>query len=264
MLSFCSGALFPLRTSSEDEVVLGHWPESFFLPGCGCLVTNVSIYVFDSSSGSELFRQPLSSITLGAPANAVGMTLDNGVARLFVAIPGAIKSSSSSDCTGGFNGGLYGGSFPFANVREWGLSHSFAVDKTSVSFLATGTYAYASSAGVDAITFLPPKIAGANVSFVNVGYGMPISTSSLLTSAFAYQLTAAHGEMGVLQLLDANGQIAFRYLPNVAAMSTYPSALSHAYGGALLLLNPTASTPSGTALYYNYPDHGSKPMQQVI
>lgn len=53
------GAVLPLPRVSPDERVLGHWPESSFLPGCGLVVTNKNLFTFSSVDNSLLLQAPL-------------------------------------------------------------------------------------------------------------------------------------------------------------------------------------------------------------
>lgn len=84
-----------------------------------------------------------------------------------------------------------------------------------VDFLAPGAWVtfqfrYGGSIDFSLETFTPPEFAGASLSTLNIGYGLPLNTSVLLTSAIAYELANSKGQLGVLQLLGVNGERVFK------------------------------------------------------
>ncbi len=55
-----------------------------------------------------------------------------------------------------------------------------------------------------------------------------------------------------------------RYLPNFAAMFSFPSAIPRLWGGALILLDSVNGDSTGTGLLFSFPDHLSTPQQISI
>lgn len=62
-------------------------------------------------------------------------------------------------------------------------------------------------------SFTPPRhSSGTTVSTRNIGYGLPVSQTSELSCAIAYEMTRPpSGVIGVLQLIGFGGKTVFRF-----------------------------------------------------
>ncbi len=188
--------MFPVATTVANEVVLGHWPSSHFLPNqnCGLIVTNQTIYFVSSVDGSVLFSQGLATVMAypNEKANVVALfpadSFAGNDAVLLIGTARVVGVGTASNCKG-FSRSV-GERVEFPNVKQWILSLQNAHDPERTLLADGGVLAtFSLQGGVPVpvvVQFDPPATSSSSTIHVkNLGYGMPAPNETRLPHAIA-------------------------------------------------------------------------------
>jgi hypothetical protein len=128
-LSFGNSAVFPIPDALPSDIVLGHWPESSYMPGsgCGCVVTSTTILLLSSEDGSVVFSQDVRSVMADPSKKADVVVLFPGTvggppAMLLVGTAGWVGVGISTRCSTGFARNV-GQKVAFPNVTKWEMAY---------------------------------------------------------------------------------------------------------------------------------------------